>query len=51
MLSKITEKEKQILMRKCSTGGRCELGFYHQTTDFHIRRRGILSAERWKLLS
>jgi len=51
MLSKITEKEQQILMRKYSTGGRCELRFYHETTDFQIRRRGILSAERWKLLS
>ena len=51
MLSKITEKEQQILMTKYSTGGRCELEFYHQTTDFHIRRRGILSAERQKLLS
>ena len=51
MLSKSTEKEQKILVRKYGTGGRCELGFYHQTTDFHIRRRGILSYERWKLLS
>jgi hypothetical protein len=51
MLSKITEKKQKILIRKYSTGGRCELRFYHQTTDINIRRRRILSAERWKLLS